>query len=333
MNPPLRVVIRGTGAAVPDEVLDNDHFSSYLDTSDEWIVTRTGIRERRRVSDDESTLSLALQASQRALEDAEITASELDLLIVCTATPYTPLPSTACWLQDALGVGHAMGAASFDLHAACSGFVYGLIVAATLIETGGHEKALVVGAEALTRITDAQDRATAILFGDAAGAAIVTRSTDPERAILYHEMGADGSKARAVWVPAGGSGEPASVRTVNERLHYMRMNGRELYKFAVLKMQELTDRALEETGFAPEDIKLIIPHQSNLRIIESGRNRLGLPPEKVAVNIDRYGNTSAASVPLALDEACRSGTLKPGDLALLVGFGAGVTWASALVRL
>ena len=333
MNHPLRVVIRGTGASVPDEVLDNDFFSAYLDTSDEWIVTRTGIRQRRRVAEGQSTLDLALEASQRALERAEMSAGDLDLIIVCTATPHTPLPSTACWLQDALGIGHSDGPAAFDMHAACAGFVYGVNVASSLIEIGDHCNALVVGAETLTRITDYEDRSTCILFGDGAGAAVLSRSPDPDRGILYHEMGADGSKAKAVWVPAGGSHEPASNRTVAERLHYMRMNGRELYKFAVLKMQELTDRALEKTGLKAEDIKLVIPHQSNLRIIESGRNRLKLPPEKVAVNIDRFGNTSAASVALALDEAMRDGTIQQGDYVLLVGFGAGVTWASALMRL
>jgi len=333
MNHPLGVVIRGTGSAVPEETLDNSFFTDYLDTSDEWIVARTGIHQRRRAGEQDTAVTLGLEASRRALEDAGLSASDVDLIVVCTATPHTPLPSTACWLQDALGIAGPGGCAAFDLHAACSGFVYGVITAGTLLTTGGFTNALVLGLEMLSRITDYQDRATCILFGDGAGAAVLSRSPDPERGILYHEMGADGSKTKAVWVPAGGSHHPSSIRTVNERLHYMRMNGRELYKFAVLKMQELTDRALEQTGFSADDLKLIIPHQSNLRIIESGRNRLNLPKEKVAVNIDRYGNTSAASVPLALDEARRQGTITQDDLVLLVGFGAGVTWASALMRM
>lgn len=332
MSQPLRVVIRGTGAAVPDQVLDNEHFCQYLDTSDEWIVTRTGIKERRKAAEGESTSTLALTASQRALKDAGMTADELDVIMVCTATPDTPVPATACWLQDALGVSDR-GAAAFDVQSACAGFVYGLIIGGTLIESGTARNVLVVGAETLTRITNYEERATCILFGDGAGATILTKSPDQERGILYHEMGADGSKAKAVWVPAGGSREPASERTVAERLHTMRMNGRELFRFAVLKMEELTDRALEKTGIQPDDLKLVIPHQSNLRIIESGRKRLGLPREKVAVNIDRYGNTSAASVALALDEARRAGKLKSDDLILLVGFGAGVSWASALFRM
>jgi len=332
MSHPLRVKIRGTGASVPDEVLDNDYFAAYLDTSEEWILPRTGIRERRRLAKDESTVTMALQASQRALENAGISAEEIDALLVCTATPETPLPATACWLQAELGIS-GQGTPAMDIAAACSGFVYGLVLAAMMIENGAYENVLLVGAESLTRITNYQDRATCILFGDAAGAAIVSRAQDPQQAILYHELGADGSKARAVWVPAGGAREPASQRTVNEQLHYMRMNGRELFKSAVLKMEELVDRALEKTGTEPKEVKLVIPHQSNLRIIESARRRLGLPPEKMAVNIDRYGNTSAASIALAFDEAWRDGTLGPGDLVLFLAFGAGVTWGSVLMRL
>ncbi|HUU83995.1 MAG TPA: beta-ketoacyl-ACP synthase III [Phycisphaerae bacterium] len=333
MSHPLGVIIRGMGASVPDDVLNNDFFASYLDTSDEWILPRTGIRERRRAAEGESNLTLALEASRRALQNAGMSADELDLIIVCTVTPETPLPSTACWLQNELGVGGMAGIPAFDLAAACSGFVYGLVTAGLMIQSGPYENALVIGVETLTRITDYQDRSTCILFGDGAGAAIVSRSPDPERRILYWELGADGSRAKAVWIPAGGSRDPASIRTVNERLHYMRMNGRELFKFAVLKMQELIDRTLEKTGVSADDIKLIIPHQSNRRIMESARQRVGVPPEKMAINIDRYGNTSAASIPLALDEAWRSGRVAPGDLVLLVAFGAGVTWGSVLMRL
>ncbi|MHC4065746.1 MAG: 3-oxoacyl-ACP synthase III family protein [Planctomycetota bacterium] len=285
MSHPLRIEIRGTGASVPDQVLDNAFFAAYLDTSEEWILPRTGIRERRRVADQESTLTLALAASRRALDDAGMSAEEIDLVLVCTATPETQIPSTACWLQHALGLGDR-GIAAFDLGAACSGFVYGLIVAGMMIESGVYHHVLLVGAETLTRITDYQDRATCILFGDGAGAAILAKSQDPERGVLYHELGADGARAKAVWVPAGGAKEPASSRTVNERLHYMRMNGRELFKFAVLKMEELIDRAVEVTGIKPQDIKLIIPHQSNLRIMESARRRIGQAASGTAAGQD-----------------------------------------------
>lgn len=328
----MRVIIRGMGASVPSEVLDNQFFSAYLDTSDEWIVPRTGIHERRRAGEGESTLTLALETSRRALQNAGMSADELDLIVVCTVTPETPLPSTACWLQAELGISDR-GIASYDLVAACSGFVYGVVTAGLMMETGAFQNVLVVGVETLTRITDYQDRATAILFGDGAGAAVLSKSPDPERGIIHWELGADGSKAKAVWVPAGGARDPASVRTVNERLHYMRMNGRELFKFAVLKMQELIDNTLKQTGIKANEIKLIIPHQSNRRIMESARDRAGVAPEQMAINIDRYGNTSAASIPLALDEAWRAGTVGPGDLVLLVAFGGGVTWGSALMRL
>jgi 3-oxoacyl-[acyl-carrier-protein] synthase-3 len=333
MIDPLRVVIRGTGASVPEEVLDNEYFSAYLDTSDEWIRSRTGILERRRVAKGQSTLDLALEASKRALDDAGMSAREMDLIVVCTVSPDTPLPSTACWLQAALGAGGDDGCGVFDLAAACSGFVYGLVTVGSLLQAGRFKNALVVAAEALTRITDYEDRATCILFGDGAGAVVLSRSDDPDKGILYHDLGADGCRASSIWIPAGGSREPASVRTVNERLHFMRMRGREVYKFAVLKMGQLIQEALEATGTTTEQIKLVIPHQSNLRIMESARQRANLPPEKMAVNIDRYGNTSAASVALALDEARRNGTLGPDDLVLLIAFGAGLTWASALLRL
>jgi 3-oxoacyl-[acyl-carrier-protein] synthase-3 len=332
MSQPLRVIIRGMGASVPSEVLDNEFFSSYLDTSDAWILPRTGIRQRRRAAEGESTLTLALEASQRALANAGMSADQLDLIVVCTVTPETPLPSTACWLQEKLGIS-GRGIAAYDLVAACSGFVYGVVTAGLMMEAGAFQNVLVIGVETLTRITDYQDRATCILFGDGAGAAVLSPSPDPQRGIIHWELGADGSKAKAVWIPGGGSKEPASTRTVNERLHYMRMNGRELFKFAVLKLQELIDSALEKTGIAADQIKLIIPHQSNRRIMESARDRVGLSPEKMAINIDRYGNTSAASIPLALDEAWQAGKVGPGDLVLLVAFGGGVTWGSALMRL
>lgn len=333
MNHPLQIVIRGTGAIVPDHVLDNDFFASYLDTSNEWILPRTGIRERRKAAEGQSTLDLALEASKRALDDAGMEASELDLIVVCTATPETPLPSTACWLQAELGIGGLNGPPAFDLSAACSGFVYGMVVVGHMIQSGPYRNVLLVGAETLTRITDYQDRATCILFGDGAGAVILSKTDDADKGIIYHTMGADGTRAKCIWIPAGGAREPSSHRTVDERLHYMRIKGREIYKFAVLKMESLVMNALEATGTKTEDLRMVIPHQSNRRIIESARVRIDLPAEKMAVNIDRFGNTSSASVAMALDEARRDGRVKSGDLVLFVAFGAGLTWAVTMMRI
>lgn len=330
MGQHLGAIIAGTGSYAPQEVLDNDYFASYLDTSAEWIIPRTGIRTRHRVAEGETTAMMAKIATENALENAGMSASELDHLIVGTVTADRPLPSAACVLQDLLGLS---GMPAWDLQAACSGLVYGMVMAGTLIQCGLYRNILVVGAEALTRITDPEDRNTAVLFGDAASAVIMQPSPDPSRGILHSHLGSDGSKYDYVWIPGGGSAEPASEKTVNERLHYMKMRGRELFKFAVHTMQASIDRALEESGLQPDDLKLIIPHQSNLRIIESCRTRLGLPREKMAVNVDRFGNTSTASIGLSLDEAWRDGTLSKGDLVMLVAVGGGITWGAVILRL
>lgn len=332
MQPKWPIRFCGTGAYVPAHVLNNQHFTEYLDTSDEWIVTRTGIRERRRAAPEESTSTMAFEACQRALADAAIAGSDIDVIVCATATGDYPFPSTASILQGRLGATHA---AAFDISAACAGFVHATTVGAALLTAGVHEKALVIGAETLTRFADAEDRRTAILFGDGAGAAVLANAEpkDDGPGILYCDLGCDGSHSKDIWVPAGGSAMPASSTTVAERLHFMKMRGREVYKFAVVKMQRLIDTALETTGLTPDDLKLVIPHQSNLRIIESVRERLKLSREKVSVSIDRFGNTSAASVIMALDEGRRNGTLAPGDLVLLVAIGAGLTWGIMIVRL
>ncbi len=324
------VEIAGTGSYTPEKIVTNDDFAKYLDTSDEWITQRTGIRQRRIAAEDESTLDLSAAASRAALEQAGMQPADIDLIVHATATPEHPLPSTACELQSTLGCGWIP---AFDIAAACSGYVYALVNAANFIQAGMARNVLLVGSETLTRITDMEDRATAILFGDGAGAAILRPSSDPEQGIVAARLGADGSRARAIYVPAGGSAEPASVRTVNERLHYMKMNGRAIYKFAVNMMSSLVAETAEEAGVPLADLALVVPHQSNLRIIESAAERIGLPMERVAVNIDRYGNTSAASIGIVLDEALRSGRVGRGDLVMLVAFGAGLTWASALIRL
>lgn len=326
----LPVRVAGTGAYVPEEVLDNKYFSNYLDTTDEWIVTRTGIRERRRAAKNESTSVLATQAAQKALDNAGMTASDIDAIVVATATGDYPFPSTASLVQRALG---ARTITALDVGAACAGFLHAVTVASGLLATEAYKNVLVIGAETLTRCVDQEDRSTIVLFGDGAGAAVLCKAHNPEQGILHFELGCDGDKAEYIWIPAGGSKLPASQMTVNEKLHYMHLRGREVFKFAVIKMEELIDRALQETGLTSDDIKLMIPHQSNLRIIESMRERMGLPHEKIALNITKYGNTSAASIPMALDEARRNGKLQTGDATLMLAVGAGLVWGSMIIRL
>ena len=324
------VEIVGTGAYMPDHVVTNDEIAKYVDTSNEWIVQRTGIRQRRRVAPTESTLDLATRAAQAALTDAGLGPKDLDLIIVATVTPEHLLPSTACLLQAALGCDWIP---AFDMAAACSGFVWALAQGAQYLVTGMANRVLVVGAEALTRITDMQDRQTCVLFGDGAGAAILQRCENGARSILAGRFGADGERGKLIYVPAGGAKEPASIRTVNERLHYMRMQGREVYKVAVIQMQTVMHETCTDAGVTVQDVRLVIPHQSNLRIIESACERAGVSMEKVVINIDRYGNTSAASIAVALHESRLAGDYGPGDLVLLVAFGAGLTWGSLLMRM
>lgn len=323
------VEIAGSGIGLPRTVMTNQDWVTRLNTSDEWIVQRTGIRERRVAAEGESTLTFAIQASQEALQSAQVGPHDIDLIICGTITPDHVLPSTACELQTALGCGHVP---AFDLVAACSGFVYGLITAAQSIITGMARNALVVGADCVTRMADWEDRQSVILFGDGAGAVVLRPSRNGRPMIRAARLGADGSRAMLIWVPAGGSCMPASLLTVNERLHVMRMKGRDVYKFAVSKMQEVIVDTLADVGLTLDDVALVVPHQSNLRIIESACERLGLPEQKVFINIQRVGNTSAASVPIALHEALQTGRLQRGDLVLLVAFGAGLTWASCLME-
>lgn len=330
MNQPLQVRISGTGRYVPSQVVTNNDLEALFETSDEWITTRTGVKERRKARDDENTLTMAVEASRNALEDAGIAPTDLDLIIFATVTPPYPLPATANMLGHEIG---AADVAGFDLAAACAGFVYGISLASNLVHVGTHKNVLVVGADTMTRFADEQDRASYIIFGDGAGAVVLSRAETPQQQLLYYNMGADGSAAKLIWVPAGGSAEPASTKTVNERLHVMKMRGREVYKFAVSRMQIEINNALEAAGLTMDDIKYIIPHQSNLRIIESAVQRMNIAPDKVYVNIQRMGNTSSASVPMALDELRKDGALATGDLALFVAFGAGLTWSSAIMRI
>jgi 3-oxoacyl-[acyl-carrier-protein] synthase-3 len=329
MTSNLRAAITGTGACLPERVLTNTDLARLVETSDDWIVERTGIRQRRIAAEDETTATLATTAARRACEDAGLDPAELDLVIVATVTPDYPFPATACLVQHALG---AKRAAAFDLEAACSGFLYATAVGAGMIAAGLHRNVLVIGAETLSRIVDYTDRGTCILFGDGAGAAVLSAS-DNGRGILKTRLASDGGMAEMLCIPAGGSKLPASCDTVTRRLHYMQIEGRKVFRFATGAFVDLVREAMESCGLSRDDVALVVPHQVNERIIEAAIERLELPREKFFVNIDRYGNTSAASVPIALDEARRQGRLKPGDVAILLAFGAGLTWASAVVRM
>ncbi len=324
-----RAVIAGTGSYVPEKVLTNDDLAKMVDTNDEWIVQRTGIRERRVAAADEPTSALASQAAKRALEAANLEAKDLDLIVVATITPDMMTPAAACFVAHSLGLNRTP---AVDLNAACSGFVYGLQFSAALIESGRYRNILLIGADKLSSITDYTDRASCILWGDGAGAAVLRRSTDGHRGLLFSELHADGGGWELINCPVG-SRNPVSEKMTSNGQHHLQMRGREVFKFAVTRLDELVDRALRKTNLSPDDIKLVVPHQSNLRIIDSALNRLGLDRDKAVINIDKYGNTSAASVPIALDEALRAGRAVEGDLVLVLAVGAGLTWGSALVRL
>ncbi len=302
-----------------------------VETSDEWIVQRTGMRERRIVSPGESTSSLATLAAQRALADAGLSAQDLDLIIVGTLTPDMLTPSTACFVQNNLGIQRHIGA--FDVNAACSGFVYALATATQFIQNGSYRHILVIGAETLSRVVDYTDRNTCILFGDGAGAAVLSRGDDPGLGVQAFTLGANGAGAHFITIPAGASLHPATADTIAQRMHYLKMNGREVYKFAVHQMTESLRAAMAACNLTPDTVKLVVPHQVNQRVIDSATEKMGFPKDKVFINIDRYGNTSAASVPIALDEARKSGRCGKGDWIIMVAFGAGLTWAAATVKL
>lgn len=328
MSGAVRVGIRGTGSAVPAKVLSNADLERRVDTSDEWIVSRTGIRERRVVGEGESTATLAAEAGRKALAAAGLEAAQLDLVLVATVTPDHQFPSTACKVQALLG---ASKAGACDVGAACSGFLYALHIARALVVAGTARNVLVIGAETLTRIVDYSDRTSCILFGDGAGAAVV--STEFERGeILPHRVHADGAGYEIMWLQAGGSAQRLTPEAMAAGEHFLRIRGREVYKFAVSRFVELVqDQIAANAGL---ELGLVIPHQVNLRIIESAREKLGIPMERIFCNIERYGNTSAASIPIALDEAIRGGALDAarGKLVVFCAFGAGLTWASGALR-
>lgn len=322
---PVRIL--GTGSSAPEKVLSNFDLEKIVDTSDEWIRTRTGIVERRIANPNVATSDMAYEASLRAIESASIDPADIDGIILGTVTPDYFFPSTACLLQSRLGARKAFG---FDLSAGCSGFVYGLQVGKGMIESGDARIILVVGAETMTRIMDFKDRATCVLFGDGAGAAIISKSESP--GILSLHLGANGDDWELLHMPAGGSRTPPSEESVRNRLHYIKMKGNDIFKEAVKAMESAAIEAIRKANITPDEIDLFIPHQANLRIMEAVRRRLDIPPEKVFVNVDKYGNTSSASVPIALDEAVRSGKIQKGNLVLFSVFCAGFTWASGVVR-
>ncbi|AJY76526.1 beta-ketoacyl-ACP synthase III [Paenibacillus beijingensis] len=321
------VGIIGTGKHVPDRILTNRELEQMVDTNDEWIVTRTGIRERRIVSPEEATSDLAIKAAEKALDAAELAAEDVDLIIVATITPDMFFPSTACLVQEKLG---AKRAAAFDLSAACSGFIYGLATASSMISTGMYKNALVIGAECLSRITDYTDRNTCILFGDGAGA-VVLGQVPEGRGFKSFELGADGAGAELLQLSGGGSRIPATAESVAAKKHYLYMAGSEVFKFAVRIMGSAAEEALRKAGMGKGDIDLLVPHQANIRIIQSALNRLELSEDKAMINLGRYGNMSAASIPVALAEAVEENRIKEGDCIVLVGFGGGLTWGASVL--
>lgn len=326
--PLSQVALLGIGSQVPERRLTNAELTRLVDTSDEWIRTRTGIGERRILAKGQTTSDLAAEAARQALEDAGVGAADVQVILVATATPDQPVPCTAAFVQEKIG---ALGAMGFDVDAGCSGFLYALQVGRALIASGAYANALVIGADALSLLTDYQSRETCVLFGDAAGAVLIGRSGGRAR-ILDMELGLDGRGARMIEVAAGGTARPTSHETVEKREHYLRMKGREVFRFAVEKLASLTRELCERNRLALDDIDLLIPHQANGRILDAAASELELPPERMYSNLEHYGNTSAASIPLALDEALREGRVQPGQRVILAAFGAGLAWGGALLE-
>jgi 3-oxoacyl-[acyl-carrier-protein] synthase-3 len=323
-----RVRLAGLGAYAPEQVVTNADFEKKLETSDTWIRERTGIRERRIARPDETTAEMAAEASKSALKDAGLTADKLDTIIVATATPDRLLPSVACYLQAMIG---ASNANAFDIDAACPGWIYGLVVGEAMVAAGTSDTVLVLGAEKLTAITDMSDRSTAVLFGDGAGAGVLTKGSG-KRGIVSSYLRSDGTLAELLWRPGGGTIHPPSAAMIADKSYYIQMAGREVFKNAVRSMADAATKALERAGITGDQVDLLVPHQANLRIIEATANHANIPMDRVYVNVDKYGNTSSASIPLALTEAQEAGKLKPGMTVLLVTFGAGFTWGSMVVK-
>ncbi len=320
--------IIGTGSYLPERILTNADLAKMVDTSDEWITTRTGIKQRHIAAAEQPTSDLAVMAARRALAQAKVKPEDLDMIILATVTPDMIFPSTACYVQKALG---ASRAACYDLQAACSGFLYGLETARQYIATGAAETVLVIGAEKLSSITDWQDRSTCVLFGDGAGAAVL-RHRPGERGILSSVLGADGNLSHLLNLPGGGSLHPTSEQTIKDRLHYLKMAGREVFKYAINAMLSAAKQALAHSQISIDQVNCIIPHQANIRIVQAISQRLGAPLKKYYINLQDCGNMSAASIPVALDEAARAGFIHKHDIILLVAFGGGFTWAATVLE-
>jgi len=325
---PRRARIIGTGFYAPDKVLTNADLAKMVDTTDEWIVTRTGMKERHIAAKDQATSDMVILAGKKALKNAHLEVKDIDLIIVATSTPDTIFPPTACWVQAGLKAVHA---AAFDISAACTGFLYGMITAESLIANGTVKRVLLAGAEMLSRVTNWEDRNSCVLLGDAAGAVILEESHD-ESGILSSYWGADGTLGPLLLQPAGGSRIPATHESVDKRLHFLEMKGNEVFKHAVKRMSEAAEEALKRSGLTKDDITWLVPHQANMRIIKATGERLGIPPEKVFVNIHKYANVSAATIPIALDEMRTENRLRKGDVVVLDAFGAGFTWAAVVYR-
>jgi len=324
----VHAAITGWGSAAPERVLTNAELETRLDTNDAWIVERTGIRERRYASPGETTSTLAIAAGAAAIKQAGLAPGDIDLLIMATTSPDQLIPHTGAFVSDGLG----MRCGSFDLNAACAGFVYELVIGSAMLATGGARHVLLIGGETLSRLVDPTDRSTSILFGDGAAAFVISQDPTNQFGVLAYDLGCDGSLTGLLEVPAGGTRRPASHETVDEGGHYIKMNGPEVFRRAVRIIVDSASVTLERAGVSVDDVTWFAPHQANIRIIESACGRLGMPMERTLMNIERYGNTSAASIPLVLAEAADDGRIADGDLVLLSGFGAGMTWASALVR-
>jgi 3-oxoacyl-[acyl-carrier-protein] synthase III len=323
------IILRGLGSYAPAKRLTNDDLTHLVATSDEWIRSRTGISERRVAAHEENASDMGVQAARRALDDAGLQPADVDLLIVGTMTPDLPFPATACVMQHKLGL---RTVPAFDVGAACSGFLYILEIGVAMLRAGPYPRVLVVGTEKMSSVLDWQDRSTCVLFGDGAGAAVLTRGEEPGVGVLGSILRADGSDVALIHMPGGGSACPSTRASIEERKHFLKMNGKEVFKVAVREMEQVILDLLAQHQLTPAQIGCVVPHQANIRIIEALSTRLGVPLERFVINIDRYGNTSAASIPLALDEARAAGRLRPGEYVVLVAFGAGLTWGATLLK-
>lgn len=328
MNKLYSAGILGVGAYLPERVVTNEYIKTHMDTTEEWIENMTGVKTRHFAAPEQATSDLAVIAAQRAMESAKVAPEDIEMIILATTMQDYPFPSTACVVQDKLG---CKNAAAFDLAAGCSGFVYNFSLATQMVATGTYKYVLIIGSETLSKILNIPDRNTGMLFGDGAGAAVIGRVDDGYGALAF-DLGSDGAGLASLYQPAGGSRLPASHETVDQHLHAIHMKGKEVFKFATKVMSSATFRVLEKAGMQTGDIDVFVPHQANIRIIDFATSKMQIPHEKVIINIDRYGNTSAASIPIAIDEAWRDGRIKKGDNLLLVGFGAGLTWGACVLK-